>query len=128
MLRITNEHEELTIKFDNLQSSLEMMSIENEKILNDEQIFMKNNDIASDKIKNIEAILALYKNKVLLCKKIELQNKTLKGKYSDLEEELEIANNKLKEMEKEKGYNNLIPSLMQELQDLKKVQEHSSNK
>ena len=58
----------------------------------------------------------------MLCRKIEQQNKSLKQRYSELEESYEDSQGKLKEFEKDKNFNSLIPSLMQEIQELKKNQ------
>ena len=59
-------------------------------------------------------------------KKIEQQNKSIKQRYSELQTELDESYNKIKDLEKEKSYNNLIPSLMQEIQELKSKKEEST--
>jgi len=48
---------------------------------------MKENEINTDKIKNITSVLALYREKISLCRKIEQQNKNLKSRYAELEEQ-----------------------------------------
>ncbi len=74
------------------------------------------------------AILSAYRQKFTLCKKIESQNKVLKGRYLELEEQLEEAEGRIKELQKQKNYNSLIPNLMQEIQELKsKPQENSQH-
>lgn len=73
-----------------------MFSTENEALYRKELKFLSENEIPCEKIKNLTAVLTIYREKLQLCKKIEQQNKNLKNKYSDLEETLEEAQAKLK--------------------------------
>ena len=68
--RMANEHEELSIKFDNLQSSLEFISSENESIFRKEVNFLKEQESTLVKMKNINDVLGVYRGKYDLCKKI----------------------------------------------------------
>lgn len=70
------------MKFENLQTSLEILSFENEAQCKKEIDFMKENEINTDKLKNISSVLTVYRERVSLCKKIEQQNKNLKNRYA----------------------------------------------
>ena len=80
--RMANEHEELSIKFDNLQSSLEFISSENESIFRKEVNFLKEQESTLVKMKNINDVLGVYRGKYDLCKKIQQQNKNIKTRYA----------------------------------------------
>lgn len=84
---------------------------------------MQEQQVPCEKIKNLNGLIVFYRERFVLCRKIEQQNKTLKQRYSEMEESLEESQGKLKEFEKDRNFNNLIPSLMQEIQELKKNQE-----
>lgn len=56
-----------------------------------------------------------------------MQNKGLKHRFTELEENLEEAQNTIKEFEKQKNYNNLIPNLMQEIQELRQASGKANN-
>jgi hypothetical protein len=58
--RMANEHEELSIKFDNLQCSLEILSNDNESLFRKEIDFLREQEIPTDKTKTLQAILGLY--------------------------------------------------------------------
>jgi hypothetical protein len=106
----------LTIKFDNLQTSLNYISSDNDDLYKKEVSFLQEQQIACEKIKNLNGLIGFYRERFVLCRKIEQQNKSLKQRYSELEESYEEIQGKLKEFEKDKNFNNLIPSLMQEIQ------------
>ena len=57
-----------------------------------------------------------------------MQNKNIKARYAQLEEELDEAEGKIKNIQKQKTYNSLIPSLMQEIQELKSKNSGKENK
>lgn len=57
-----------------------------------------------------------------------MQNKSLKSRFTELEENLEEAQNTIKELEKQKNYNNLIPNLMQEIQELRQASKANNEK
>lgn len=79
---MTNEHEELTIKFDNLQTSLEIVSSESDNLYKKEIQFLVEHEINCDKIKNLNSLILYYRERFNLCKKIESQNKIIKNKFS----------------------------------------------
>lgn len=85
---MTNEHEELTIKFDNLQANLEIVSSQSDNNYKKEIQFLSDLEVNCDKIKNLNSVINFYREKFNLCKKIEQQNKNLKNKLAELEEDL----------------------------------------
>jgi predicted nucleic acid-binding Zn-ribbon protein len=50
---------------------------------------------------------------MVLLKKIEQQNKSIKTRYVELEHQMDEAEAKIKALESDKTYNSLIPTLMQ---------------
>ena len=60
VLRMTNEHEQLTIKFDNLQGNLEFFSSEGDKQLKKEIVFLKEQEINVEKVKSLEGVFEMY--------------------------------------------------------------------
>jgi chromosome segregation ATPase len=119
---MTNEHEELTIKFDNLQTSLNFVSSDNDELCKREVQFLQEQQVACDRVRNLRGLIEFYRERFVLCRKIEQQNKTLKQRFSEMEESFEESQAKLREFEKDRNFNNLIPSLMEEIQELKKNQ------
>lgn len=106
-----------------MQTSLNLISSENDELCKKEVHFLQEQQVPCEKIKNLNGLIVFYRERFVLCRKIEQQNKTLKQRYSEMEESLEESQGKLKEFEKDRNFNNLIPSLMQEIQELKKNQE-----
>lgn len=84
MLKINNEHEELTIKFSNLQVSLEVMIKEKDEMIDEWNVALEQHGIVIDKGKNWGYVMQIYKDKVSLCEKIGTQNKNLKQKINEL--------------------------------------------
>jgi hypothetical protein len=86
---MSNEHEELTIKFDNLQNSLEIIISTNQQQLKDQLDFLKKQYLSSNLQealpKSIDQILSLYQDRFQLCHKIGQQNRFLKEKITDIE-------------------------------------------
>jgi len=62
-----------------------MLSKETDTLYRKELQFLVDNQIPCDKVKSLNAVLDVYREKLQLCRKIETQNKNLKGKYADLE-------------------------------------------
>lgn len=116
---MTNEHEELAIKYDNLQTSLELFTSQNEGQFRKEMDFLKENEINTEKVKNLGAIFGIFHEKISLLKKIQQQNKSLKNRYAELQEKMEEAEIELGEFEKYKQYNSMLPELLREIQELK---------
>lgn len=105
-----------------------MVSSENDLLCRKEIAFLNEQEVPTDKIKTLPHVLTLYRERLSLCRKIEQQNRSLKGRLSDLQEELEQTGARLQELEREKNYNSLIPTLMQEIQELRQNSLSSENK
>lgn len=70
--------------------------------------------------KTIQQVFSLYQDRFVLCNKISQQNKFLKEKINDIQLKFEEIKERYEEVEKEKGYNSMIPELMQSLEELKR--------
>lgn len=85
MCRINNEHEELSVKFTNLQSSLEVLTQEKEEWMEKEVSFLQDKGLLPrEKVKTLQRVFDIYHDQVSLGEKISNQNKQLKQKVSEL--------------------------------------------
>jgi uncharacterized protein involved in exopolysaccharide biosynthesis len=104
---MSNEHEELSIKFNNLQNALELTLAENQRLnrdsggtgadnsklhnaITEELKNLQNNHHAKfeaswDSEKNLASVFEFYRNKLGLMEKIEMQNRKLKEKLEDVD-------------------------------------------
>ena len=78
MARINNEHEELQVKFTNLQNSLEIMITERESLLKQTTTFIEDKQLSKDKIKELANVIELYHCNIETGQKISTQNRQLK--------------------------------------------------
>ena len=68
----------------------------------------------------------MYQDRFQLCEKIGQQNKSLKEKITDIELKFDEIKDRYEEAEKDKGFNSLIPELMESLEELKRERKNSN--
>lgn len=88
MGRVNNEHEELSIKFDMLQSNLETVTTQQQYVLAQEIEFLRQQGVGCEQIRCMEDLLGVYRGQATLSGKIQMQNKKLKETVSKLQDQL----------------------------------------
>lgn len=78
MSKISNEHEELQVKFSNLQNSLEMMIQDRETSLKSEIKYIEEHALTKERIKDFSKVFEIYRGQVAISDKISHQNRQLK--------------------------------------------------